>query len=294
MDKIADGHGTKYDLSEVENLDHVLQTSSHCGLGRTACNPVLHTLKHFRPAYENRLKSLDVRACFRSGWRTGACAADDRTRRCRRTSEGDRMSDSNLPTRWCMPSPSKPGQTVMQAALAAGHYIPHLCYHPEFKPHGSCKLCTVKVSGRTAASCTMPAEAGLKSKATSKNSMRCAAHWYRCCSPKATISAHRAKKAAIACCRRWAMTSKCIPQASVISIRIVRWMPRIPTSCSTSTVASCANCAYAHQARWMARMYLPCPDAALPSTSSSMQNPVCSMTPTSNSATRQCRSARSA
>lgn len=57
--------------------------------------------------------------------------------------------------------PFEPGQTVMQAALAAGHYIPHLCYHPEFKPHGSCKLCTVKVNGRTAASCTMPAEAGL-------------------------------------------------------------------------------------------------------------------------------------
>ncbi|MCK7508567.1 MAG: 2Fe-2S iron-sulfur cluster-binding protein [Desulfobacterales bacterium] len=33
----------------------------------------------------------------------------------------------------------------MQAALAAGRYIPHLCYHPEFTPHGSCKVCTVKV-----------------------------------------------------------------------------------------------------------------------------------------------------
>lgn len=57
--------------------------------------------------------------------------------------------------------PFEAGQTVMQAALAADHYIPHLCYHPEFKPHGSCKLCTVKVNGRTMASCTMPAEAGL-------------------------------------------------------------------------------------------------------------------------------------
>ena len=33
--------------------------------------------------------------------------------------------------------PFTEGQSVMQAALAAGHYIPHLCYHPEFKPHGS-------------------------------------------------------------------------------------------------------------------------------------------------------------
>jgi [NiFe] hydrogenase diaphorase moiety large subunit len=64
MDKIAAGLGTQYDLGEVENLDRVLQTSSHCGLGRTACNPVLHTLKHFRPAYENRLKSLEFKPAF--------------------------------------------------------------------------------------------------------------------------------------------------------------------------------------------------------------------------------------
>lgn len=56
--------------------------------------------------------------------------------------------------------PFAPGQTVLQAALSAGHYIPHLCYHPEFKPHGSCKVCTVKIGNRTAASCTLPAQAG--------------------------------------------------------------------------------------------------------------------------------------
>jgi [NiFe] hydrogenase diaphorase moiety small subunit len=57
--------------------------------------------------------------------------------------------------------PFEPGQTVLQAALAAGRYIPHLCYHPEFRPHGSCKLCTVKMNGHHATSCTTPARAGL-------------------------------------------------------------------------------------------------------------------------------------
>ncbi len=59
-----------------------------------------------------------------------------------------------------------PGQSVLQAALCAGRYIPHLCYHPEFKPHGSCKVCTVKANGglgsRYASSCTLPAQAGLE------------------------------------------------------------------------------------------------------------------------------------
>ncbi len=58
--------------------------------------------------------------------------------------------------------PFTPGQTVLQAALTAGRYIPHLCYHPEFKPHGSCKVCTAKVNGRTVASCTTPAESAIE------------------------------------------------------------------------------------------------------------------------------------
>jgi len=54
-----------------------------------------------------------------------------------------------------------PGQTVLQAALAAGCYVPHLCYHPQFRPHGSCKLCTVRIDGHWATSCTRPARAGM-------------------------------------------------------------------------------------------------------------------------------------
>lgn len=57
--------------------------------------------------------------------------------------------------------PFEEGQTILQAAQHAGVFIPHLCYHPEFKPHGSCKLCTVKVNGRHTASCTMRAVAGM-------------------------------------------------------------------------------------------------------------------------------------
>ena len=57
--------------------------------------------------------------------------------------------------------PFAEGQTILQAATAAGVFIPHLCYHPDFKPHGSCKLCTVKVDGRHTASCTMRAMAGM-------------------------------------------------------------------------------------------------------------------------------------
>jgi [NiFe] hydrogenase diaphorase moiety small subunit len=57
--------------------------------------------------------------------------------------------------------PFRDGETVMEAALEAGVYVPHLCYKPGFRPHGSCKLCTVKVGGRFVAACTTAAGDGM-------------------------------------------------------------------------------------------------------------------------------------
>ncbi len=57
--------------------------------------------------------------------------------------------------------PFEEGESIMEAAAAAGVYIPHLCHHPEFTPHGSCKLCTVSIGGRLGAACTNRAAAGM-------------------------------------------------------------------------------------------------------------------------------------
>lgn len=56
--------------------------------------------------------------------------------------------------------PFRAGQTIMDAALAAGVYIPHLCHRQGLTPHGSCKLCVVDIASRSASACTMPAVAG--------------------------------------------------------------------------------------------------------------------------------------
>ncbi len=53
-----------------------------------------------------------------------------------------------------------PGDTLMQAVTRAGGYIPHLCWMEGFFPHGSCRLCTVKVNGRMGAACTVLANTG--------------------------------------------------------------------------------------------------------------------------------------
>ena len=58
--------------------------------------------------------------------------------------------------------PFTDGQTVLTAAKQAGVYIPHLCWDERFAPHGSCKLCVVRINGRHVSSCATPATAGLE------------------------------------------------------------------------------------------------------------------------------------
>ena len=55
------------------------------------------------------------------------------------------------------------GTTVLEAAEAAGVYVPTLCHHPQLTPYGGCRLCMVDVEGsRTLQpSCTLPAIDGM-------------------------------------------------------------------------------------------------------------------------------------
>jgi predicted molibdopterin-dependent oxidoreductase YjgC len=42
---------------------------------------------------------------------------------------------------------ARPGSNVLEAALEAGIYIPNLCYHPDLKPYGGCRMCLVEIQG---------------------------------------------------------------------------------------------------------------------------------------------------
>jgi [NiFe] hydrogenase diaphorase moiety small subunit len=57
---------------------------------------------------------------------------------------------------------AEPGQTILQAADAAGVYIPRLCAHQSLHPFGACRVCTVMVNGRPQAACTTPAAEGMQ------------------------------------------------------------------------------------------------------------------------------------
>ncbi len=58
---------------------------------------------------------------------------------------------------------ARSGASVLDAALEAGIYVPHLCDHPDLPPYGVCRLCVVEIEGTEglAASCVTPATGGM-------------------------------------------------------------------------------------------------------------------------------------
>ena len=54
--KITEGHGEIDDIDTLEELAEMVKDSSLCGLGQTAPNPVLSTIRYFRDEYEAHIK----------------------------------------------------------------------------------------------------------------------------------------------------------------------------------------------------------------------------------------------
>jgi len=56
LDKITEGKATMEDLDTLEELGETIKSTSLCGLGQTAPNPVLSTMKYFREEYKAHVK----------------------------------------------------------------------------------------------------------------------------------------------------------------------------------------------------------------------------------------------
>jgi NADH-quinone oxidoreductase subunit F len=65
--RICEGKGEPGDIERLEHLGHVIQETSLCGLGQSAPNPVLSTIRHFREEYTAH---IDDHRCT-----AGVCAA---------------------------------------------------------------------------------------------------------------------------------------------------------------------------------------------------------------------------
>ena len=62
LEKIVAGKASMRDLNLLEELAHTVTETSLCGLGKTAANPVLSTLKYFRDEYIEHIVDKKCRA----------------------------------------------------------------------------------------------------------------------------------------------------------------------------------------------------------------------------------------
>jgi len=64
IDKVHAGQAGQYDMGELRNIGNLMKSTSHCGLGTTAPNPVLDTLAKFPQIYERRLTQTRFEPAF--------------------------------------------------------------------------------------------------------------------------------------------------------------------------------------------------------------------------------------
>ena len=74
LTRIVSGDGTMEDLDRLEKLALTIKATSLCGLGQTAPNPVLSTLKHFRHEYEAHILEKHCVACQCEGLVKAPCS----------------------------------------------------------------------------------------------------------------------------------------------------------------------------------------------------------------------------
>jgi len=88
LTRITEGKGNMEDLDLLEGLSKVVKETALCGLGQTAPNPILTTMKYFRDEYESHIKdkkcpakvcrqlniyTIDEERCVTEGHGCGVC-----------------------------------------------------------------------------------------------------------------------------------------------------------------------------------------------------------------------------
>jgi len=62
LTRITEGKGEDGDIEKLQRLGQMIKKSSLCGLGQSAPNPVLSTIKNFRVEYEEHIQQKNCRA----------------------------------------------------------------------------------------------------------------------------------------------------------------------------------------------------------------------------------------
>jgi ferredoxin len=187
--RIRNGDTSERQITLLRDLCDTMLAGSLCAMGGMTPYPVLSALDHFPedfgspPASRPRRVRSRLRpdpegpACpstLRTSAKAAAARANARARAPQRARDPFDETDYGTPQRHADTDVTleidgqavtvPAGTSVMRAAIEAGVNVPKLCATDSLEPFGSCRLCLVEIEGRRGypASCTTPAEAGMK------------------------------------------------------------------------------------------------------------------------------------
>jgi hypothetical protein len=188
LTRITQGEGVPGDVEKLKTLATRIKESSLCGLGQTAPNPVLTTLKYFHEEYDAHIKTSAAPPRAAPRWSTSASIREvhrlhavreelpgrrdrggeeggprDRRREMRQVRQvhhglhlrrriqevRERIDGQREAYDQRAGGRSPPDATILETVQKHGlDEIPTLCHSPELEPYASCFLCVVEVKGR--------------------------------------------------------------------------------------------------------------------------------------------------
>ena len=158
LEKILNRQATARDLAKLEELCDMVKNTSLCGLGQTAPNPTLSTLRFFRKEYEELLQP-DPFGPRGNGEAKKTELANPNNFMAAKTLTIDGKEVS-----------AEEGATILEVATDAGIKIPTLCHLDGVYDVGACRLCLVEVAGiaKLLPACTTKISEGMDVKTDSE------------------------------------------------------------------------------------------------------------------------------
>ncbi len=167
LEKITRGTGTSADLALLIEMCEVVRNTSLCGLGMTAPNPVLSTLRYFKQEYEQKLNRAAPAQPHNGNGAAKAGAGGGKMNGPTAVTQQTSVVTLRIDEHDCS---AHTGQTILEVARENKIDIPTLCCLEGLSGWGGCRLCIVELKGtpKLLPACTTRVSEGMDVVTTSE------------------------------------------------------------------------------------------------------------------------------